>query len=71
MKKIDNDLKPEYDFSQMSGGVQGKYAKQYKSGTNLVHLEKDVAQVFKTEESVNQALRSLIHIAKEQAAVTK
>jgi len=62
----DDELRPEYDFASMSGGVKGKYAKRYKSGTNLVHLEPDVASVFKDDESVNRALRYLIEIAKKQ-----
>lgn len=67
MKKANDDIQPEYDFPQMEGGVRGKYANRYKTGTNIVHLDKDVAKVFKNDQSVNQALRSLIHIAKEQA----
>jgi hypothetical protein len=49
----------EYDFSQ---GVQGKYAKRYAEGTNVVIIEPDVAQVFPDHDSVNQALRSLVEI---------
>ena len=54
----DNDeLRPEYDFSQ---GVRGKYAERYRAGTNLVLLEPDVAARFPDSESVNRALRSLL-----------
>lgn len=44
-------------------GVRGKHLKAYRSGTNLVLLNDDVARVFPTEESVNKALRSLIDVA--------
>ena len=27
-----NDLRPEYDFARMKGGVQGKYYKSYRAG---------------------------------------
>jgi hypothetical protein len=57
------EMRPEYDFS---GGVRGKYYKQYTEGTNVVLLEPDVAEVFRDSESVNQALRVLISIAKNQ-----
>jgi len=56
-------MREEYDFS---GGVRGKYYKQYLEGTNVVLLEADVAEVFRDSESVNQALRVLINIAKNQ-----
>jgi hypothetical protein len=57
------EMREEYDFS---GGVRGKYYKQYQEGANVVLLEPDVAKVFKDSESVNQALRVLIDIAKNQ-----
>ena len=56
-------MRAEYDFS---GGVRGKYYKQYTEGTNVVLLEPDVAEIFRDSESVNQALRVLINIAKNQ-----
>ena len=43
MKRIESeeedDLRPEYDFSQMKGGVRGKYVERYREGTNLVLLD--------------------------------
>jgi hypothetical protein len=57
------EMREEYDFS---GGVRGKYYKQYMEGTNVVLLEPDIAEVFRDSESVNQALRVLINIAKNQ-----
>lgn len=59
------EMRGEYDFS---GGVRGKYYKQYMEGTNVVLLEPDVAKVFKDSESVNQALRVLMNIAQHQVA---
>jgi hypothetical protein len=54
----DNDeLRPEYDFSK---GVRGKYAQQYAEGANIVVLEPDVAEAFKTSEEVNAALRKVL-----------
>lgn len=57
-------LRPEYDFSKLKHGVRGKYATRYRAGTNLVLLSPDVAEYFPDEESVNAALRTLIHVAK-------
>ena len=42
----DADLRPEYDFSKIKGGVRGKYVQRYRKGTNLVRLDRDVAQAF-------------------------
>ena len=64
--EMEDDLRPEYDLSKLKGGVRGKYAQRYKSGTNLVLLDSDVAEVFKDNESVNEALRLLIKIAETE-----
>jgi hypothetical protein len=56
-------MRREYDFSK---GIRGKYAQKYKAGTNIVLLDPDVARVFKTPISVNQALRSLAQIIRDQ-----
>jgi len=46
--------------------LQGNMPKNTKEGTNVVLLDPDVAKVFKTPRSVNQALRSLAEIIKAQ-----
>jgi hypothetical protein len=68
MKKVvktrrDPDILDEYDFSK---GVRGKYAKRYAEGTNVVILSPDVAQVFPDSESVNEALRVLVKVARQK-----
>ena len=65
-KTVNDELRPEYDLSKLKGGVRGKYAQRFRTGTNLVHLEPDVAKVFVDDESVNEALRSLIKVANAQ-----
>jgi hypothetical protein len=56
----DDDLRPEYDFSQMKGGMRGKYVERYRDGTNLVLLDPDVAAAFPDAKAVNDALRLLL-----------
>ena len=65
MKKMqkDSDMLEEYDFSK---GIQGKYAKKYNEGTNVVVIDPDVAKYFPDHDSVNEALRSLAEIIKRQ-----
>jgi len=64
--EINDELRAEYDLSQLKGGIRGKYAESYRAGTNLALLAPDVAEVFHDDESVNEALRSLIRIARAQ-----
>ena len=61
---LDPDLRAEYDFSTMPGGVRGKYVERYRAGVNLVLLEPEVAEAFPTDEAVNEALRTAMMAAK-------
>jgi hypothetical protein len=55
-----SDLRSEYDFASMSGGVRGKYAQRMRESSNIVLLEPDIAKAFPTEDAVNAALRGLL-----------
>src|SRR5450759_1381472 len=65
MKKIhdtpSDDMRPEYDFASMKGGVRGKYAKRLREGTNIVLLDPAVVEAFPTEDAVNEALRGVLN----------
>jgi len=63
--KVSDELRPQYKREDLGVGVRGKYLESYTKGTNLVLLSPDVAKVFATEEEVNEALRSLITLAKK------
>ena len=58
------EMLDEYDFSK---GVRGKYARRYAEGSNVVVLAPDVVKYFPTAELVNEALRSLVKIARRTA----
>ena len=62
---VEDELRPEYDLSRLKGRVRGKYVERYREGTNLVLLEPDVAEAFPDADSVNEALRFLIRVTKE------
>jgi hypothetical protein len=66
-----DDLLPEYDLSQLRGGVRGKYFERYKQRLHLVRLSPDVAAAFPTEEAVNAALRMLLDLARNQVGTSK
>ncbi len=71
MKKGEpDDLRPEYRREDLGPGVRGKYLKASRA-SNLVLLSPDVAQAFPTEEAVNEALRSLIELARRTIRPTK
>lgn len=58
-----NDMRSEYDFSSMKGGVRGKYVRRYRAGTNLVLIERDLVEAFPDDASVNAALRAAVTMA--------
>ena len=60
-----DDLLPEYDPSQLRGGVRGKYFARYQAGP-LVRLDPDVAASFPTGVAVNTALRLLADVVRRQ-----
>ncbi len=65
-----NELRPEYKREDLGKGTRAKYFEEYTKGTNLVLLSPDVAEVFSTEEAVNEALRSLIRLAEKSTRRT-
>ncbi len=60
-----DDLQQEYDFSTMPDGVRGKYAAEYDKDARLILLEPDVAEMFPSTKSVNDALRALSKIIQQ------
>lgn len=61
---VGGDLRPEYKRSDFGTMVRGKYAARLKESSNIVVLDKDVAELFPNEAAVNSALRALGEIAK-------
>ena len=59
-------MRPEYDFSK---GVRGVTAARYAEGTNVVVIDPQVLDVFPNGEAVNQALRALAPVLRQQRQV--
>ena len=59
-----DEMRPEYDFASMKGGVRGKYHRRFKEGVNIALLEPEIAKAFPTDEAVNEALRTVLRAAK-------
>jgi hypothetical protein len=62
-RKLTDERRREDDLSKLND-VRGKAASRYQVGSNLVLLSPDVAKYFPYEQSVNMALRKLIHVTK-------
>jgi hypothetical protein len=67
-KSVEKEMQAEYDFSR---GVCGKHYRRFRSGTNVVVLEPDVAKVFSSAKSVNHSLRALAGIIRRQKATSR
>ena len=62
-----DQLRPEYDFSALKGGVRGKYHKRAIAGSNLVLLDPDVARAFPDAKTVNRTLRRVAGLTNKKA----
>jgi hypothetical protein len=61
---LNDDLRPEYDFAAMKGGVRGKYVRRVHAGTNIVVIAPELADAFPTEQAVNEALKGMLSTAR-------
>lgn len=59
----DDELRPSYDAAALSGGDFGGFHGDYVRSRHMARLEPDVAAAFPDEESVNEALRAVMHAA--------
>jgi hypothetical protein len=44
-----DDVRPEYGFASMNGGVRGKYVRRLQEGTNIVLIEPKIAAASRTD----------------------
>ena len=65
--EMNDELQPEYDLKRLRIRRLGPGRKSF--GGSVVRLEPDVAQVFPDAESVNEALRFLIRVTKDNSSV--
>jgi hypothetical protein len=60
--EIDDDLLPEYDFTQLTVVARGQGR---RCATITVQLDSDVAMIFPDSGAVNEALRLLMRLIKQ------
>ena len=56
-------MRPEYDFSK---AVRGATAARYAQGANIAVIDPDVLDVFPDGKAVNEALRALAPVLRQQ-----
>jgi len=64
-KEMEDELRPEYDLSTLRVRKLGPGRKRFG---DVVRLEPDVAEAFPDANAVNEALRFLIRVTKENQA---
>jgi hypothetical protein len=65
--EMEDDLRAEYDFKSLRVRKLGSGRKSF-SGTT-VRLEPDVAEMFPSADAVNEALRFLIRVMRDNQAI--
>jgi len=69
---VKDKLRDEYKRSDFPEGlVRGKYVTRMRESSNIVVLRPEVAQAFPNEDAVNNALLSLIELARKSTILTR
>lgn len=66
IKAMEDELRNEYDLKSLKVRKMGNKRKSF--GDTIVKLDSDVAEMFPNAESVNEALRFLMRITRENKA---
>ena len=70
MKKVEDQMRPEYKRTDFVKLERGKFFKEVAKGTSVALIDPKLAKAFPTSEAVNQALRGLLTLADETARIT-
>lgn len=65
--EMEDDLRTEYDLKSLRVRRLGSGRKSF--GTKTVRLEPDVAEMFPSADAVNEALRFLIRVMRDNQAL--
>ncbi len=64
---MEDDLRAEYDLKSLRVRKLGSARKSF--GETIVRLEPDVAEMFPSADAVNEALRFLIRVMRDNQAI--
>ena len=70
-RKSTDELRPEYNRSDLGALARGKYTQRVAETTNIVVLDPRVSKAFPNDRAVNKALRGLLRKRKSSARSTK
>ena len=70
MKKVSDELRPEYKRSDFIKLERGKFYKAAVKGTSVALLDPVIAKAFPTSEAVNAALLGLLALTEQTARIT-
>ena len=70
MKKVE-EMRAEYRLEDLGKGVRGKHFADFEKGSNLVLLTPELSKIFPTNESVIDALNSLVGVARSATGITR
>ena len=60
MSSDKDTLRDEYPEDLIKSGIRGKYAKNYREGTNIALIDPDLHKIFPDSAAVNRALREYV-----------
>lgn len=70
MKKVNDELRPEYKRSDFAKLERGKFYKAAVKGTSVALLDPAIAKAFPTSEAVHAALLGLLTLTEQTARIT-
>ena len=62
-QRYQDELRPEYEFRALRVVARGP---KRKTRSSAIHLGPDIAEVFPDSQSVDEALRFLVRVARDQ-----
>jgi hypothetical protein len=65
MKKVKDEMRPEYKRSDFGKLERGKFYAEAVKGTSVALLDPAVAKAFPTSDAVNEALLGLLALAQK------
>ena len=70
MKKVKDEMRPEYKKSDFKSLERGKFYTEAVKGTTVALLDPVIAKAFPTSEAVNEALLGLLTLTEQTARIT-
>ena len=60
-----DDIRPEYPEELIRSGVRGKYVNRFRSQSNVIVVDDNLAAVFPNSKAVNDASRDYLELRKK------